>query len=74
MEPTKETLTFCGTDPVAGWERLLEIVVAPTGDAARFFAATEGSGSAWLDRAEVETVIDFFQDWLRRTELTSFNR
>jgi hypothetical protein len=67
MEPAQETLTFSGTDPVAGWERLLEIVVAPTGEAARFFAATEGSGSAWLQRAEVEKVIEFFQDWLRRT-------
>jgi hypothetical protein len=54
VETPRGAVTFSGTDPVAGWERLLEIGVAPTGDAARFFAATEGSGSAWVDRHEVK--------------------
>ncbi len=62
-----ESLTFTGTDPVAGWERLLEVVAAPTGEAARILAATNGSGSAWLTRAEVEQVVAFLQHWLEST-------
>jgi hypothetical protein len=64
---SEETLTFVEIDPVAGRERLLEIVAAPTGETARFFAATEGSGSAWLSRGEAEQVVAFFQKWLERT-------
>jgi hypothetical protein len=40
VERNGESLSFAGTDPVAGWERWLEVVVAPTGEAARFKAAT----------------------------------
>jgi hypothetical protein len=42
VERSGESLSFVGTEPVAGWERRLEVVVAPTGEAARFKAATEG--------------------------------
>jgi hypothetical protein len=63
-----ETLSFEGIDPVAGWERRLEVVVAPTGEAARFLAATAGQGSAWLARDEVAALIGFFERWLSRTE------
>jgi hypothetical protein len=42
-------------------------VVAPTGEAARFLAATAGEGSAWITRAEAEELIEFLKDWLRRT-------
>jgi hypothetical protein len=59
-----ESLTYEGVDPVAGWERLLEIVVAPTGEAVRFLAATNGSGSAWLSRDETEELVRFLQAWL----------
>jgi len=65
---TDETLTFLGLDPVAHWERVLEVVVAPTGEAARFHAATNGDGSAWITRAEPRLVMGFLQDWLDRTE------
>jgi hypothetical protein len=68
VERNRESLSFAGTDPVAGWERWLEVVVAPTGEAARFKAATEGSGSAWLSRTEVVALIGFFEEWLSRTE------
>ena len=57
-----------GTDPVARWERLFQVVVAPTGQAVRFFAATEGEGSAWITRAEAKDLIEFLTDWLTRTE------
>ena len=40
MERYQETLELAGTDPVAGWERRLQVVVAPTGEAVRFLAAT----------------------------------
>ncbi|HET8527847.1 MAG TPA: hypothetical protein VFL60_02965 [Gaiellaceae bacterium] len=63
----RETLELAGTDPVAGWERQLQVVVAPTGEAARFFAATEGSGSAWITRTEAEELISFLGDWLAQT-------
>ena len=63
-----ETMSFAGTDPVAGWERRLEVVVAPTGEAARFLAATAGEGSAWLTREEVEALIGFFERWLIKTD------
>jgi hypothetical protein len=63
-----ETMSFSGTDPVARWERRLEVVVAPTGEAARFLAATAGEGSAWLSREEVVALIGFFERWLARTE------
>lgn len=63
----RETLELAGTDPVAGWERRLQVVVAPTGEAARFLAATAGEGSAWITRAEAEDLIEFLNDWLRRT-------
>jgi hypothetical protein len=66
-----ETLSFEGTDPVAGWERRLEVVVAPTGEAARFLAATAGEGSAWLAREEVVALIAFFERWLIRTDNTA---
>jgi hypothetical protein len=62
-----ETLSFEGIDPVAGWERRLEVVVAPTGEAARFMAATDGKRSAWLDRDEVVALMGFFERWLTRT-------
>jgi len=67
MERHRETLELAGTDPVAGWERLLQVVVAPTGEAVRFFAATEGNGSAWVTRGEAEQLIEFLSDWLRQT-------
>lgn len=63
-----ETMSFAGTDPVAGWERRLEVVVAPTGEAARFMAATAGQGSAWLTRGEVVDLMGFFERWLARTD------
>ena len=64
-----EHLTFTGDDPVAHQDRVLEIVTAPTGDAARFFAGTQGECSAWLERAEVEQAIAFLSAWLERTAL-----
>jgi hypothetical protein len=67
MARLRETLELAGTDPVAGWERRLQVVVAPTGEAARFLAATAGEGSAWITRAEAEDLIEFLNDWLRRT-------
>ena len=67
MAQYRETLELAGTDPVAGWERRLQVVVAPTGEAARFLAATAGEGSAWITRAEAEELIRFFQDWLAAT-------
>jgi hypothetical protein len=70
LERHEESVTFAGTDPVAGWERLLEVVVAPTGEAARFKAATDGSGSAWVTRAEVQALIQFFEEWLSKTSKT----
>jgi hypothetical protein len=63
----RETLELAGTDPVAGWDRRLQVVVAPTGEAARFLAATAGEGSAWITRAEAEALIEFLNDWLRQT-------
>jgi hypothetical protein len=63
----RETLELAGTDPVAGWERRLQVVVAPTGEAARFLAATAGEGSAWITRPEAEELIEFLNDWLRQT-------
>jgi hypothetical protein len=67
MERYRETLELSGTDPVARWERRFQVVVAPTGEAARFFAATAGEGSAWITRAEAEELIEFLNDWLRQT-------
>jgi hypothetical protein len=67
MDRYKETLELGGTDPVAGWERRLQVVVAPTGEAARFLAATAGEGSAWITRAEAEDLIAFLNDWLTQT-------
>ena len=67
MEPYRETLELGGDDPVAGWERRFQVVVAPTGEAARFFAATEGAGSAWISRAEAATLVDFLAVWLEQT-------
>jgi len=67
MESYRETLELSGTDPVAGWERRLQVVVAPTGEAARFLAATAGEGSAWITRAEAEVLIAFLNDWLTQT-------
>ena len=67
MERYRETLELAGTDPVAGWDRLLEIVVAPTGEAVRFFAATAGEGSAWITRSEAEDLIAFLNAWLDQT-------
>lgn len=67
MKQYPESLSFDGVDPVAGWDRVLEVVAAPTGEAVRFFAATEGSGSAWLRRSEAETLIAFLQRWLNGT-------
>jgi hypothetical protein len=68
MERYRESLELAGTDPVARWERLFQVVVAPTGKAVRFFAATEGEGSAWITRAEAKDLIEFLTDWLTRTE------
>jgi hypothetical protein len=67
MERYRETLELAGTDPVAGWERRLQVVVAPTGEAVRFMAATAGEGSAWITRTEAEGLIEFLNDWLRQT-------
>ena len=68
MEPYRETLELAGTDPVAGWDRRLQVVVAPTGEAARFLAATAGEGSAWITRTEAELLIAFLNDWLAQTQ------
>jgi hypothetical protein len=68
MDRYNETLELAGTDPVAGWERRLQVVVSPTGEAARFFAATWGEGSAWITRTEAETMIAFLNDWLVQTQ------
>jgi hypothetical protein len=68
MEPYRETLELAGTDPVAGWERRLQVVVSPTGEAVRFLAATAGEGSAWISREEVEELIAFLTDWLEQTQ------
>jgi hypothetical protein len=68
MERYRETLELAGTDPVAGWDRRLQVVVAPTGEAARFLAATAGEGSAWVTRAEAELLIAFLSDWLTQTQ------
>jgi hypothetical protein len=68
VEPYRETLELAGVDPVAGWERRLQVVVAPTGEAARFFAATAGEGSAWITRAEATEVIAFLSAWLEQTQ------
>jgi hypothetical protein len=62
-----EVLELAGVDPVAGWERRLEVVAAPTGEAVRFLAATEGTGSAWITRAEAEQLVEFLNAWLRGT-------
>jgi hypothetical protein len=70
MARYKETLELAGTDPVAGWDRRLQVVVSPTGEAARFFAATWGEGSAWITRNEVEVMVAFLQDWLTQTPQT----
>jgi hypothetical protein len=67
VERYRETLELAGTDPVAGWERRLQVVVAPTGEAARFLAATAGEGSAWITRGEAEALIEFLNDWLCQT-------
>jgi hypothetical protein len=67
MERYRETLELAGDDPVAGWERRFQVVVAPTGEAARFFAATDGSGSAWITRAEAAAVVEFLTAWLEQT-------
>jgi hypothetical protein len=63
----RETLELAGTDPVAGWERRLQVVVSPTGEAVRFLAATAGEGSAWITRGEAEELIAFLTDWLEQT-------
>jgi hypothetical protein len=63
----RETLELAGIDPVAGWNRRLQVVVAPTGEAARFLAATEGEGSAWITRTEAEVLIAFLNEWLTQT-------
>jgi hypothetical protein len=68
VEPYRGTLELAGIDPVAGWERRLQVVVAPTGEAARFFAATAGEGSAWITRAEATEVIAFLSAWLEQTQ------
>jgi hypothetical protein len=68
MDRYQETLELAGTDPVAGWERRLQVVVAPTGEAARFLAATAGEGSAWITRAEAEALVGFLNDWLTQTQ------
>ena len=44
MDRYKETLELTGTDPVAGWDRRLQVVVSPTGEAARFFRGDVGRG------------------------------
>jgi hypothetical protein len=62
-----ESLTLSGIDPVAGMERLLEVVTAPTGEAVRILAGTMGTGSAWISRAETEEVIVFLEEWLAAT-------
>ena len=67
MERYRETLELAGTDPVAGWDRRLQVVVAPTGEAVRFLAATASEGSAWITRAEAEELIAFLNDWLAQT-------
>lgn len=68
MTRTGESLTLKGMDPVAGeLPRLLEVVTASTGEAVRFLTATMGNGSAWITRAEAETVIEFLQEWLAST-------
>lgn len=67
MAGSDESLTFAGTDPVAGWERLLEVVASPTGEAVRILAGSKGLGSAWLSRREAETVVAFLNEWLART-------
>ena len=67
MTGYREVLEFGGVDPVAGWERRLEIVAAPTGEAARFLAATEGAGSAWITRAEADELVAFLNAWLTGT-------
>ena len=67
MTSYREVLELGGVDPVAGWERRLEVVAAPTGEAARFLAATEGIGSAWITRAEAEALIAFLNAWLAGT-------
>ena len=67
MEPYRETLELGAGAPVAGWERRFQVVVAPTGEAARCFAATEGAGSAWISRAEAVTLVDFLAAWLEQT-------
>ena len=68
-QPTyREHMAFEGMDPVSRRPRLLEVVTAPTGEAARFFAATQGNGSAWLSREEVESLMRFFREWLDRTD------
>jgi hypothetical protein len=67
VERYRETLELAGTDPVAGWKRRFQVVVAPTGEAVRFLAATAGEGSAWLTRTEVEGLIAFLNDWLIQT-------
>jgi hypothetical protein len=67
VEPYQETLELGGTDPVAGWARRLQVVVAPTGEAVRFLAATAGEGSAWMTRTEAEELIAFLNNWLNQT-------
>jgi hypothetical protein len=67
----REVLEFDGIDPVAGWERRLEVVAAPTGEAVRFLAATEGTGSAWIARAEAEALVEFVNAWLTGTASAS---
>jgi len=68
VESYRETPELLGTDPVAGWDRRLQVVVAPTGEAVRFLAATAGEGSAWITRAEAELLIAFLNDWLAQTQ------
>lgn len=67
MDAYRETLELAGDDPVAGWERRFQVVVAPTGEAARFFAATEGAGSAWITRSEAVALVEFLSAWLAQT-------
>jgi hypothetical protein len=71
MTGYREVLELGGVDPVAGWERRLEVVAAPTGEAVRFLAATEGIGSAWITRAEAEDVVAFLNAWLAGTSTAS---
>jgi hypothetical protein len=68
MERYRETLELGGTDPVAGWERRLQVVVSPTGEAVRFLAATAGERSAWITREEAEELVAFLSDWLEQTQ------